>query len=74
MRRGEEETAWDGADYKCFGKREENKDTEVDWRPAMMVDKRGLLHKSGPVDESRPFRASLPPDPAGTKNVRSHAK
>ena len=45
--RGRGEQVWGDAGYQGVGKREENRDSEVDWQVAMKAGKRRRLNKAG---------------------------
>ena len=47
---GGEEQVWGDSGHQGVGKREENRDKEVDWRVAMKRGKRKLLDKTGPEE------------------------
>ena len=56
---GGEETVWGDAGYQGVGKREENKDRDVDWETAMKPGKRRQLDKSGPEEAAEKRKASV---------------
>ena len=56
---GDEEEVWGDAGYQGVGKRDENKDTEVDWRTAMKPGRRRQLDKSGPEEAAEKRKASV---------------
>ena len=56
---GGEERVWGAAGYQGVGKREENRDTDVDWRVAMKPGKRKLLDKAGAQEAAERRKASV---------------
>ncbi len=56
---GGEEQVWGDAGYQGVGKREENRDTDVDWQVAMKPGKRKLLDKAGPEEAAEKRKASV---------------
>ena len=56
---GGEETVWGDAGYQGVGKREENKDRDVDWETAMKPGRRRRLDKSGPEEAAEKRKASV---------------
>ena len=56
---GGEERVWGDAGYQGVGKREENRDTQVDWQVAMRHGKRRRLDKEGPEEEAERRKASV---------------
>ena len=56
---GGEERVWGDAGYQGVGKREENRDTVVDWEVAMKAGKRRQLDKSGPQEAAEKRKASV---------------
>ncbi len=54
---GNEEQVWGDAGYQGVGKREENRDTDVDWQVAMKPGKRKLLDKAGPEEAAEKRKA-----------------
>jgi len=56
---GAEEVVHGDAGYQGVGKREENRDAEVDWRVAMKPGKRRRLDKSGPEEAAEKRKASV---------------
>ncbi len=56
---GNEEQVWGDAGYQGVGKREENRDTDVDWQVAMKPGKRKLLDKAGPEEAAEKRKASV---------------
>ena len=56
---GGEEEVWGDAGYQGVGKRDENKDTEVDWRTAMKPGRRRLLDKSCAEEAAERRKASI---------------
>ena len=50
---GSEERVWGDAGYQGVGKREENRDTDVEWQVAMKPGKRKLLDNAGAAAEKR---------------------
>ena len=56
---GDEEEVWGDAGYQGVGKRDENKDAEVDWRTAMKPGRRRQLDKSGPEEAAEKRKASV---------------
>ena len=56
---GSEERVWGDAGYQGAGKREENRDTDVDWQVAMKPGKRKLLDKAGAAAEAEKRKASV---------------
>ena len=66
LRHGDEERVWGDAGYQGVGKREENRDAQVDWQVAMKPGKRRKLEKTGP-EEKGIFRISC-----GRDSIYSH--
>ena len=56
---GGEERVWGDAGYQGVGKREENRDTEVDWQVAMKPGKRRRLDKAGAQEAAERCKASV---------------
>ena len=56
---GGEERVWGDAGYQGVGKREENRDTPVDWQVAMRHGKRRRLDKEGPEEQAERRKASV---------------
>ena len=56
---GDEAEVWGDAGYQGVGKRDENKDTAVDWRTAMKPGKRRQLDKSCPEEAAERRKASI---------------
>jgi IS5 family transposase len=56
---GGEERVWGDAGYQGVGKREENRDTPVDWQVAMKHGKRRRLDKEGPEEAAERRKASV---------------
>ena len=56
---GGEAEVYADAGYQGVGKREENRDAEVDWRVAMKGGKRRLLDKSGAAEAAEKSKASV---------------
>ncbi len=56
---GDEAEMHGDAGYEGVGKREENRDAEVDWRVATKPGKRRLLDKSGPKKAAEKRKASV---------------
>ena len=56
---GDEETVHGDAGYEGVGKREENRDAEVEWRVAMKPGKRRKLDKSGAAEAAEKRKASV---------------
>ena len=56
---GGEERVWGDAGYQGVGKREENRDTPVDWQVAMRHGKRRRLDKEGPQEQAERRKASV---------------
>ena len=56
---GGEERVWGDTGYQGVGKREENRDTDVDWRVAMKPGKRKLLDKAGAQEAAERRKASV---------------
>ena len=56
---GDEEEVRGDAGYQGVGKRDENKDAEVDWRTAMKPGRRRQLDKSGPEEAAEKRKASV---------------
>ena len=56
---GGEERVWGDSGYQGVGKREENRDKEVDWQVAMKRGKRKLLDKSGPEEAAEHRKGSV---------------
>ena len=56
---GGEEQVWGDSGYQGVGKREENRDKEVDWRVAMKRGKRKLLDKAGPEEAAEHRKGSV---------------
>ena len=56
---GEEEVVHGDAGYEGVGKREENRDAEVEWRVAMKPGKRRKLDKSGAAEAAEKRKASV---------------
>ena len=54
-----EERVWGDAGYQGVGKREENRDTQVDWQVAMRHGKRLRLDKEGPQEAAERHKASV---------------
>ncbi len=55
---GSEERVWGDAGYQGVGKREENRDTDVDWQVAMKAGKRRLLDKQSAQEAAERRKAS----------------
>ena len=66
LRHGDEKRVWGDAGYQGVGKREENRDAQVDWQVAMKPGKRRKLEKTGP-EEKGIFRISC-----GRDSIYSH--
>ena len=56
---GGEERVWGDAGYQGVGKREESRDTDVDWRVAMKPGKRRGLDKAGAQEAAERRKASV---------------
>ena len=56
---GDEETVHGDAGYQGVGKREENRDADVDWRTAMKPGRRRQLDKEGPEEAAEKAKASV---------------
>ena len=56
---GGEERVWGDAGCQGVGRREENRDTEVDWRVAMKPGKRRRLDKAGAQEAAERCKASV---------------
>ena len=56
---GDEEVVHGDAGYQGVGRREENRDAEVDWQVAMRPGKRRLLDKDGPEAAAEKRKASV---------------
>ena len=56
---GGEEQVWGDAGYQGVGKREENRDAEVDWQVAMKAGKRRRLNKAGAQEAAERRKASV---------------
>ena len=56
---GGEERVWGDAGYQGVDKREENRDTPVDWQVAMRHGKRRRLDKEGPEEQAERRKASV---------------
>ncbi len=56
---GGEERVWGDAGYQGVGKREENRDKEVDWRVAMKRGRRRRLDPSGPEEAAEHRKGSV---------------
>ncbi len=56
---GSEERVWGDAGFQRVGKREENRDTEVDWEVAMKAGKRRLLDKAAAEKRKASVRARV---------------
>ena len=56
---GSEERVWGDAGYQGVGKREENRDTDVDRQVAMKPGKRKLLDKGGAAEAAEKRKASV---------------
>ena len=56
---GSEERVWGDAGYQGAGKREENRDTGVEWQVAMKPGKRKLLDNAGAAEAAEKRKASV---------------
>ncbi len=56
---GGEERVWGDTGYQGVGKREENRDTDVDWQVAMKAGKRWVLDKAGAAAVAEKRKASV---------------
>ena len=56
---GGEERVWGDAGYQGVGKREENRDADVDWQVAMKLGKRRRLDKAGAERRKASVRAKV---------------
>ena len=56
---GGEERVWGDAGYQGVGKREENRDMQVEWEVAMKLGQRRQLDKAGPHEAAEKRKASV---------------
>ena len=56
---GDEDTVWGDAGCQGVGKREENRDRDVEWETAMKPGKRRQLDRSGPEEAAEKRKASV---------------
>ena len=59
LRDGDEEQVWGDAGYQGVGKREENRDAQVDWHVAMKPGQRRKLERTGPEEAAEKRKASM---------------